>query len=98
MTAPDSRPASRSWRRIHAGAPLKSEYRKIPGQADCADCAWTDAQAGESEAAASAFRARARDHAAIEHHRVTVHLAQEVILEPKHPETRLAAEVKRVHG
>ena len=33
-------------------------------------------------------RKAARDHAATAHHRVVQHLAQEVILEPKHPQTR----------
>ena len=91
MTAinpPDPRPPSRSWRRIHAGAPLASTYVKLPSSARCSDCDWGEDATEVTAPAMQALRRNARDHAATAHHRVTVHLAQDVILEPKHPRTR----------
>jgi hypothetical protein len=82
---------SRSWKRIHRGAPLKSEYRKLPSNAQCDDCPWSEALGEVSIREFAAFRERAADHAAVKHHRVHVWLHQEVILEPKHAGTREAA-------
>ena len=84
----DPRQPSRAWHRFHAGAPLKSTYTKLPTRADCADCGWSQQAPDVSGAAMQEIRKAARDHAAIRHHRVVQHLAQEVTLEPKHPRTR----------
>lgn len=72
----------------HRGVPLRTTYIKKPTSAECDDCKWFGEAISVVSSDLADLRREARDHAATEHHRVRIHLAQDVIMEPKNEKTR----------
>jgi hypothetical protein len=75
---------SRTGTRWHPGAALHVTYRKMSSIAICSGCGWYET-AGTEPADLVRVRLLARDHAALERHKVTVFLAQRVTYEPTPP-------------
>jgi len=73
----------------HPGCPLRSTYVKMISSAECEDCeGFEESSLGNSAEHLRMLRQKASEHAGVAHHRVTMHLAQDVIIEPMHPQTR----------
>jgi hypothetical protein len=81
----------------HRGVPLRCTYIKSPTKAACDDCDWDRTSRTTASSDLADLRREARDHAALEHHRIRIDLAQQVIMEPKNEKVRERA-IRRAAG